>query len=417
VKGKAFVYGFSLCLILIAGCNKDNGVTPPAVEQLRILSVSPGEFALGAQLVPIEITGIGFTSVQSVDLGPGTRIVSTDVPDSRKIILIINVLKNADPGARTVTVATPSGSAQLANAFSIRNNRAPIPKISIIPDPGSITTVLKLDAIESTDDGTIADYLWEFSDGGIRHGDQAKYQFSETGTHSIRLTVTDTRGGVSTAEREIEILESLPPSVSFTIDPPFGTQNTTYSFDASASHDPDGTIVKYQWDFGDGSSAKGVTARHKFAAAGDYEVTLTLTDDADFESTETRPFTVKLFDVNQAIREINQVVVQFLQLFDRIETLSAEQIVVGFSRDPNCHGRNHEINIINNEKPQIQTASVQLMGNARDSNVTETRANADLTARFFGIHSDGTSYSDVFTHHFQMVNEGGAWRICNFTVD
>ncbi len=417
MKTKAFFYFFSFCLILIAGCNKDNGVTPPPVEQLRVLSVSPGEFALGAQLVPVEITGTEFISVQSVDLGAGCRVVSMDVPDTRTIQLVVNVTKNADPGARTITVVAASGSAQLANAISIRNNRAPIPRISITPDPGSITTVLKLDATESTDDGTITEYLWEFSDGGTRHGDHAKYQFVETGTYSIRLTVTDSRGGTSTTVREIEILESLPPVVSFTIDPPFGTQNTTYSFDAAASYDPDGTIVKYQWDFGDGSSAKGVNPRHKFDAPGDYEITLTLTDDADFVSTETRSFTVELFDVNQAIKEINQVVVQFLQLFDKIETLSADQIVVGFSRDPNCRGRNQEINIINNHKSLIQTASVQIMGNATVTNVTETRADADLTARFFGIYSDGTPYSGVDTHHFKMVNEGGSWRICNFTVN
>jgi len=340
-----------------------------------------------------------------------------EVVDSHRILLVVNVSKNATPGPRTITVATTSGSAQLANAFSIRKNSAPVPRMTITPDPGSITTVLKLDATESTDDGTIVDYLWEFSDGGTRHGDRAKYQFSQVGSYSVRLTVTDNRGGVSSAEREVEILESLPPVVSFTIDPPFGTQNTTYSFDASASYDPDGTILKYQWDFGDGFSAKGVIERHRFEKPGDYDITLRLTDDAVIESTESRPFTVKEFDVDQAIREINQVVVEFLKLFDDIETLRADQIVVGFSRDQNCPGRNHEINIINNEKPLLQTASVQILGNAVVTNVTETKADADLTARFYGTYSDGTDYSAVETHHFKMVNEGGVWRICDFTVN
>ncbi len=416
MKGKSFFFGISLCSILIAGCNNDNGVTPPVAEQLRILSVSPNEFALGAQLVPVEITGTGFTSVQSVDLGDGSKVLSMEVADSHRILLAVNVSKNATPGPRTITVATTSGSAQLANAFSIRNNSAPVPRMTITPDPGSITTALKLDATESTDDGTIVDYLWEFSDGGTRHGDRAKYQFSQVGSYSVRLTVTDNRGGVSSAEREVEILASLPPVVSFAIDPPFGTLKTTYSFDASASYDPDGTILKYEWDFGDGFSAKGVVVRHRFEELGVYDITLRLTDDAGIESTESRPFSVE-FDVDRAIREINQVVVEFLQLFDDIETLTADQIVVGFSRDPDCPGRNHEINIINNEKPLLQTASVQILGDAVVTNVTETTADADLTARFYGTYSDGTDYSGVETHHFKMVNEGGVWRICNFTVN
>ena len=55
------------------------------------------------------------------------------------------------------------------------------------------------------------------------------------------------------------------------------------SFDASASTDPDGTIVQYAWDFGDGSTGSGVTTTHIFQHAENeiipYTVTLTVTDD------------------------------------------------------------------------------------------------------------------------------------------
>ena len=39
-------------------------------------------------------------------------------------------------------------------------------------------------------------------------------------------------------------------------------------FDASASSDPDGAITGFAWDFGDGATASGVQAQHRFAAAG-----------------------------------------------------------------------------------------------------------------------------------------------------
>jgi beta-glucanase (GH16 family) len=50
------------------------------------------------------------------------------------------------------------------------------------------------------------------------------------------------------------------------------------SFDASASSDSDGSIVSYDWNFGDSNIASGVATNHSFMASGDYTVTLTVTD-------------------------------------------------------------------------------------------------------------------------------------------
>jgi hypothetical protein len=61
------------------------------------------------------------------------------------------------------------------------------------------------------------------------------------------------------------------------------------SFDASASSDPDGTIVRYDWDFGDGTSAPnaGPTPSHVYTSPGTRAVTLTVTD---ADGTSTAPF-------------------------------------------------------------------------------------------------------------------------------
>jgi len=52
----------------------------------------------------------------------------------------------------------------------------------------------------------------------------------------------------------------------------------TYSFDASASIDSDGTVDDYFWDFGDGTSATGITVSHIFPAGNEYAVVLRVTD-------------------------------------------------------------------------------------------------------------------------------------------
>ena len=54
---------------------------------------------------------------------------------------------------------------------------------------------------------------------------------------------------------------------------------TTFTFDASGSSDPDGSIAEYKWDFGDGTTGTGATSTHQFEY-GNFPVTLTTVDDS-----------------------------------------------------------------------------------------------------------------------------------------
>lgn len=74
--------------------------------------------------------------------------------------------------------------------------------------------------------------------------------------------------------------ENIPPVARFTVDQASGTSPLTVNFDATASYDPDGTIVSYSWDFGDGTTGTGITITHTFTSSTDrtYTVTLTVTD-------------------------------------------------------------------------------------------------------------------------------------------
>jgi len=58
------------------------------------------------------------------------------------------------------------------------------------------------------------------------------------------------------------------------------------TFDASASSDPDGSIVSYEWDFGDGSTDSGETVTHKYSEQRDYTVILTVTDNDGAKDTD-----------------------------------------------------------------------------------------------------------------------------------
>ena len=69
--------------------------------------------------------------------------------------------------------------------------------------------------------------------------------------------------------------------------PDIGPVNSALSFNGSGSSDPDGaTITSYNWDFGDGNTASGMTATHNYLTTGVYKVTLTVMDNDGLKSSE-----------------------------------------------------------------------------------------------------------------------------------
>jgi len=87
-------------------------------------------------------------------------------------------------------------------------------------------------------------------------------------------------------------LFNIPPTASFTASATVTTAGSTISFSAILSFDEDGIIVKYEWDFGDGSSAAGQSVTHTYAAAGTFTVVLRVTDDNGATATAQRTITV-----------------------------------------------------------------------------------------------------------------------------
>lgn len=84
---------------------------------------------------------------------------------------------------------------------------------------------------------------------------------------------------------------NVAPKASFTAAAVAGATRT-WAFDARASSDSDGTIVKYRWNFGDGTSSTGAQVQHAYAAAGNYTVNLNVIDDDGARTKATRTITV-----------------------------------------------------------------------------------------------------------------------------
>lgn len=93
-----------------------------------------------------------------------------------------------------------------------------------------------------------------------------------------------------------------PPIASFTYSPLDSYVGETVTFDASTSYDPDGSIISYLWDFGDGSAGNGVTTSHVYGAGGTYTVALTIIDNDGLNSTTTTNVTVLRTAMNVQVK-------------------------------------------------------------------------------------------------------------------
>lgn len=78
------------------------------------------------------------------------------------------------------------------------------------------------------------------------------------------------------------------PTAAFTISSQAGQAPFAVNFSAVLSEDADGTIVKFEWDFGDGSSGSGENVSHTFTTAGTFTIVLRVTDDDGETATNSK---------------------------------------------------------------------------------------------------------------------------------
>ena len=138
---------------------------------------------------------------------------------------------------------------------------------------------------------TISSYKWDFGDGETStQGPTTTHTYAAAGTYQVKLTVTDNSGlpNVITNSVTVETPNTAPTAAFST-----SVDGLTLSVDGSTSTDPDGAITGYSWNWGDGTpDTTGRTASHTYGAAGDYTVTLTVTDNRGGTATTTETVTV-----------------------------------------------------------------------------------------------------------------------------
>src|SRR5437867_11396850 len=131
----------------------------------------------------------------------------------------------------------------------------------------------------SDPDGAIRSYVWDFGDGSSGNGSVVQHLFGQPGTFRLLLTVVDDKGATDSATSYIVVSVTHPPVAAFSASPDIAFRGVPIWFDGSNSTDPDGgSIVAYDWDFGDQMTSSGRVVTHTYVSKGNFTVTLVVTD-------------------------------------------------------------------------------------------------------------------------------------------
>ena len=204
----------------------------------------------------------------------------------------------------TLTVTDDGGAIDTASTTATITAQ-PLPPIADAGGPysGVVGAPVSFDGTGSGDpDGTITSYAWDFGDGGTASGATPTHTFSVDGTFTVSLTVTDNDGlaDVGATSATINAAGGNVPPVANANGPYSGTEGVAVQFSSEGSMDTDGTVVSYAWDFGDGSASSAANPMHTYVAAGTYNVTLTVTDDAADTGSDVTSATIEAVIVNAA---------------------------------------------------------------------------------------------------------------------
>jgi len=180
-------------------------------------------------------------------------------------------------------------------------NAKPEASFSYSPLNPLVNQAITFDASSSSDsDGNIVNYTWQFGDGSVAYGKIVKHSYSTSGNYKVELKVTDNDDGTATTSKVITVNNesgNKPPVANFVYSPSNPSEGETVTFNASSSDDEDGTIVLYEWDWnGDGkfdSSSTKPVIKHSWDKAGEYVVTLRVTDNASLSNTFSKTIEIK----------------------------------------------------------------------------------------------------------------------------
>jgi len=192
-------------------------------------------------------------------------------------------------GTYAVTLLAADGKGGAATAAtrvvvmsSVDGNFPPL-AVDNGPYVAHVNEDVTIDASGSTDPNrdTLA-FEWTFGDGTSGSGPTVMHAYASPGTYTVRLLVTDGKGGASMRASTAVIAVTAPaskrPPIARAAAPARAFTGAPVAFSARGSSDPDGDTLRLTWVFDDGETAAGVRPTHIFSKLGRHTVTLIASD-------------------------------------------------------------------------------------------------------------------------------------------
>ena len=200
--------------------------TPTAESDLSISGISsqPETPAIGREAkITASVKNLGFAKAKgkvifSYNTGDGWNPlgeVTVDVPLSGTVAIInwtavgSGTYVDIKAEIETLTGTDDIGNAPKSSTAGFALNAPPMAVI-VAPDNINSGEITAFKSTGSIDDGSMAEYKWEFGDGKSLNGSTVSYAYSIPGTYTIKLTVTDNLGEKTTVQKNITVLDTRP---------------------------------------------------------------------------------------------------------------------------------------------------------------------------------------------------------------